>query len=158
MPGRSDVQKAPWFLAAVAVRPLPAAARAVVFSGPRGYATGSDPVSVAIADLNHDGFPDLVIVNSSSSDVSVLLGDGRGSFGPATRYPVGGAYPFSVAVGDLNGDGFPDLAVANSYSDSVSILSGDGRGGFAPPGALAVGARPYGVAMADLNSDGRADL
>ena len=82
---------------------------------------GTNPYSVAIGDLNGDSKPDLAVANIGSDNVSVLLGDGTGSFGPATNFPVGTG-PISVAIGDLNGDSKPDLAVANWGSSTVSIL------------------------------------
>ncbi len=78
------------------------------------------PYSVAIGDLNGDGFLDLAVANSSSNTVSVLLGTGGGAFAAATLFSVGGR-PRSVAIGDLNGDGLLDLAVAQGPS-GVSVL------------------------------------
>src|SRR2546426_653398 len=86
------------------------------------FDTASDPVSVAIGDLNGDGRADLATANStfSSNTVSVLLGTGDGSFGAKTDYGTG-SDPRSVAISDLNGDGKPDLAT-NSSSNTVSVL------------------------------------
>ena len=72
---------------------------------------------------------DLAVANLSSNTVSILLGNGTGSFGTATNFAVGMS-PFSVAVGDFNGDTFLDLAVANAASNNVSILLGNGTGSF----------------------------
>jgi len=87
---------------------------------------------VAVGDYNGDGRPDLTVANLNSDNVSILLGSGTGSFGPATNFPVG-AGPESVAVGDFNGDGHPDLAVANNGSDNVSILLNCGGAPPSPP-------------------------
>src|SRR6266704_1705840 len=76
------------------------------------FATGTNPIAVAIEDLNGDGRPDLAVVNFFSSTVSVLLGNGAGGFGAKTDFATG-ANPRSVAIGDLSGDGKPDLAAAN---------------------------------------------
>src|SRR5678815_4670509 len=75
-------------------------------------AMGNGPVAVAVADLNHDGIPDLVTANAFSNDVSVLVGHGDGTFAAPQRVAVGN-FPQSVAVADLNGDGIPDLVTAN---------------------------------------------
>jgi hypothetical protein len=84
---------------------------------------GTNPRSVAAADLNGDGKPDLAVANSNSNDVSVLLGDGAGGFNAAAGSPVAaGTNPVSLAAADLNGDGKPDLAVANSNSSNLTIL------------------------------------
>jgi hypothetical protein len=76
-------------------------------------------------------FLDLTVPNVGSDNVSILLGDGTGSFGTATNFDTGDA-PSSVAIGDFNGNGILDLAVANIISNSVSILLGNGDGTFGP--------------------------
>ena len=84
----------------------------------KNYTTGIFPSSVAIGDLNGDGQPDLVTGNLGAfpidpltplppGTVSVLLGNGGGTFSAATPYPTGSVLPFSVAIGDLNGDSHP---------------------------------------------------
>jgi hypothetical protein len=85
-----------------------------------------NPSSVATGDLNGDGDPDLAVANGFSNNVSVLLGNGDGSFQSAANYNAG-VEPSSVAIGDLNGDGDPDLAVANEWSDNVSVLINIGQ-------------------------------
>ncbi len=91
-------------------------------SSPRQtFPVGDGPVSVAVADLNADGAPDLVTANRLSDDVSVLLGRGDGTFQIQQTFPVGDS-PKSVAVADLNADGAPDLVTANFSSDDVSVL------------------------------------
>jgi DNA-binding beta-propeller fold protein YncE len=74
-----------------------------------------------VGDFDDDTDLDLAVANAGSSDVSILLGKGDGSFGAAVSYGVG-LGPHSVAVGDFDGDSDPDLAVANSFSNDVSIL------------------------------------
>ena len=120
------------------------------------FATGTNPRSVAIGDLNGDGKPDLVVANYVST-VSVLLGDGAGGFGAKTDFATGPG-PISVAIGDLNGDGKPDLVVANTTSNTVSVLLGNGAGGFGAKTDFATGSVPYSVAIGDLNGDGKPDL
>jgi hypothetical protein len=120
---------------------------------------GRTPAIVTVADLNHDGIPDLVTANADSGDVSVLLGRGDGTFAAERRFAVGvGASPTSVAVADLNGDGIPDLVTANADSNDVSVLLGRGGGTFAPQQRFAVGRTPQSVIVADLNGDGLPDL
>jgi hypothetical protein len=127
------------------------------FQTQQRFAAGDFPSSVAVADLNRDGFPDLVTANGGSNDVSVLLGNGDGTFQPQQRFAAGD-YPISVAVADVNGDGFPDLVTANFISNDVSVLLGNGDGTFQPQQRFAAGNYPISVAVADLNRDGFLDI
>ena len=85
---------------------------------------GTGAWSVAVADVNGDGKPDLLLAIAFSNMVAVLLGNGDGTFQGATTYGSGGILPRSVAVADLNGDGKPDVAVSNFCSDSPNCLPG----------------------------------
>jgi hypothetical protein len=128
------------------------------FQAPVNYAAGSYPFSVAVADLNGDGIPDLVVTNSVSQDVSVLLGNGDGTFRAAINHPVGpysesGNPGLAVAVMDFNGDGKPDLAVA--FGGGVRLLFGNGDGTFQTSASSYVaGNAPYGIAVGDFKGDG----
>jgi hypothetical protein len=75
---------------------------------------GSRPISIAEGDFNGDGIPDLAVANYGDDTVTILLGNGDGTFKQAAVRPVTVfPEPFFVAVGDFNGDGIPDLAVAS---------------------------------------------
>jgi hypothetical protein len=133
------------------------------FAAPVGspVGAGSGPISIAVADFNNDGKPDLAVGNNASYDVTILLGNGTGSFTIPAGSPVGaGAGPFAVAAADFNHDGKPDLVVANNESNDLTILAGDGAGGFVPAAGspAAAGAGPFAVVVADFNLDGRPDL
>ena len=104
-------------LEALEDRALPA----VTFGPAVSYGTGDTPVSVAVADFNGDGTPDLAVANVYGTTVSVLLGNGDGTFQRAADFAVGD-YPASVAVGDFNRDGTPDLVTADARSNDVSVL------------------------------------
>lgn len=122
---------------------------------------GETPQSATIADVNADGGPDILIANSGSDDVTVLLADGEGSFEPALGSPFPtGEGPGSLATADFNGDGSLDLVSANFVSDDVSILFGDGAGSFSASesNAVAAGDGPDSVFVNDINGDGEADL
>jgi Bacterial Ig-like domain (group 3)/FG-GAP-like repeat len=69
--------------------------------------------SVAVADVNGDRKPDLVVANLGSNTVTVLLGSGDGTFQAVVSYGLGTTWPYSVVVADVNGDGKPDLVLAS---------------------------------------------
>ena len=102
---------------------------------------GKGPNEVQVADLNGDGIPDIVAANYGSDTVSVLLGNGNGTFQPAQSFAAGSG-PASVAVADLNGDGKLDLVVGNRNDSTVSVLSGNGNGTFQAPVTLRRGQEP----------------
>ena len=124
---------------------------------------GTDPNgeahAIAVGDFNADGNPDLVVTNVGNGvpTVSVLLGNGDGTFQAQATYTVG-HYPSSIVVGDFNGDGDADLAVTNRDDNTIGILLGDGDGTFQAQMTYAVGNSPVALAAADLNGDGNADL
>ena len=127
---------------------------------------GQFPEGVAEADLNGDGKPDLIVANLSSNTVSVLLGNGDGTFQPPVNYSTNEG-PASVVIADFNNDGKPDLAVVSTGcplngicgASSISIFLGNGDGTFQAP--LTIPSTSYlntGFAAADFNGDGKLDL
>ena len=126
------------------------------FSAPT-FAVGTTPISEVVGDFNDDGKADLVVVNQGSNTVSVLKGNGDGTFGTRTDYLVG-TTPIAVTVGDFNGDGNPDVAVANFGSKTVSILLGNGDDTFQPRTDITLTTTPISLTAADFNGDGHLDL
>ena len=144
-----------------------AGAATASFAGPTNFANGTGPSSVAAADLNGDGHPDLAVANNGSNNLTVRLsttapGAATASFAaPATL--AAGTGPSSVSAADLNGDSRPDLVVANSTSNNLTVrlnttAPGATTASFAAATATAAGTGPATAAIADLNGDGRADL
>ncbi len=125
---------------------------------------GISPQALAVADLNGDGAPDLVVVNSQASGQSgtvvTFLNDGAGHFGaPAAVHRRGRETPRALCVGDVDGDPFPDIAVASLGTNDVLILRGDGAGGWRrDERTFPVGQYPRTLACTDVDGDGKTDV
>jgi uncharacterized repeat protein (TIGR01451 family) len=124
-----------------------------------GLGTGTSPSYVIAADLDGDGNLDLVTTNEGSSNVSVLAGNGDGTFGAAANFSTPGAGGASaVALGEFNGDGLLDLAVSNSSTSNITVRDGNGMLDFTPGSNFGVGARPLHVMSGHLSPDTALDL
>jgi FG-GAP-like repeat len=122
--------------------------------------TGHRPASIAVADLNHDHHPDLIVANLDDGTLTVLFGDSKDHFVPAPGSPFAcGPSPNDIAVADLNGDGNLDLIVANTETPYITVLLGDGRGRFSPsphsPFATQSFPHVHGVVAADFIGNGK---
>ncbi|KAA6458000.1 VCBS repeat-containing protein [Acidobacteria bacterium AB60] len=134
---------------------------------PVTLATGPAPRWIAVADINHDSNPDILVASAGSDNadngtITVLLGDGHGAFHPTSGSPIpAGHLPNDIALADMNNDGNLDLVVANHQSPYLRVFLGDGRGGFhlAPgsPVDIHSNPHPHGVIVADFNADGNPD-
>jgi hypothetical protein len=113
--------------------------------------------AVAAGDFNGDGSQDLVATNAPAASISVLLGNGDGTFRTPLIFDAGGV-PVSLAVGDFNNDRNQDLAMAHRSFPGISVLLGNGNGTFVMPSSFDVGARPDAIAVGDFNLDGIHDL
>ena len=145
------------------------------FKAVGNYAVGNHPVSIAAGDFNRDGKTDLAVANSGSKTVSLLIGNGDGTFAAATDYEIG-VVPELIAVTDLNRDGLADIVVREAAGDRVSVLLGRGDGSFMTHIEMGANQVPQGlfrelkahsvhqsgtqtasVVFADFNSDGQMD-
>jgi hypothetical protein len=121
---------------------------------PFSQAAGQAPVHTAVGDFNLDGRMDFVVANHGDGSISVVLGNGDGTFQPTQGISVGSG-PDSVAVADVNGDSFPDIVVADG---DVAVLLGNGDGTFRPPMAFSTGAIQIALVVADFNGDHLLDI
>lgn len=120
------------------------------------YPVGGDVRSVATADFDGDGRPDLAVANADSSTVTVLTKVGRGKPAVINTYAVG-EFPLSVAAGDFTGDGIPDIVTANDSSADITLLRNNGFGGFVPAGTFNAG-NGVDMAVGDFNNNGTLDV
>jgi hypothetical protein len=141
------------------------------FQTAQAYDSGSFyALSLAVGDVNRDGNPDLLVghndgTNHGRSTVSVLLGNGDGTFQTAQKHDSGGYQVTSIAVQDVNGDDRPDVLVVNrgertnDFSNGkVSVLLGNGDGTFAPRISYRGASYASSIAVGDVNRDGKPDL
>lgn len=129
------------------------------FATPNIYTVGnaSRGHGVAVGDINGDGYADIVTVNQTDYTVSILLGNGDGTFLPAYTLSTGTMYPGTVGIADLNHDGIPDLYVAATAIGGGTFL-GKGDGTFAAMQSMGISVWSDVFALTDLNGDGFPDL
>src|SRR5271156_1220210 len=133
------------------------------FQSPKTLSAPAFPQAVAIADVNNDGHPDIVVLSEFSgqsfeSRVWVFLGDGAGNFGSGIETSLD-EYADGLQVGTLNGDSFPDLALASCCGfANTEVWAGNGNGTFTGPTELPVGISSSFPILADINGDNKLDL
>ena len=119
---------------------------------------GSRLNSVLINDFNNDSISDIIVVNSGTNNIGVLLGHDNGSFEEQMTFSTGqNSNPYSITIGDFNEDDKLDLAVGNSGTNTIELLLGDGMGTFEKqiPNAYALRGAPIFIAADDFNHDGQ---
>lgn len=117
------------------------------------------PQSLAVADLNGDGFDDLAVTLSGGSNagVGVLINDGDGGFLPWVQYADGTGYADAIALGDVNGDGKTDVVCTNS-SSGICVFAGNGDGTLQAAHTYPAGQWTWHIRLADFNNDGALDV
>ena len=128
------------------------------FFSPIEYDVGYYPYDIATNDFNEDGHIDLAIGTAGSGDVTILIGNGDGSFQLGGCYEAGSGELTNLAIGDFDEDGHQDLAVANHDDENVSILIGNGDGSFQAAVYYEMGDDTESIAIGDFNNDGHQDL
>lgn len=122
------------------------------------FAIGNRASPSEPSDFNRDGFVDVCVANINDATVSVLLGNGDGTFAPQQVINVGSA-PRGIAVLDVDGDGDTDIVNTNAASSTVSVILNDGTGVFGSDSQFDAGITgEWALAVADMNGDGLLDF
>jgi hypothetical protein len=121
------------------------------------YPVPGHPIAIITGDFNGDGKVDIATVDEFVSEISILLGNGDGTFQGHQEYTTG-SHPVALATADLNGDGKLDIVVCDLNDNKVSFVQGNGDGTFKNHKDYATGNGPSGVAIGDFNNDGKLDL
>jgi hypothetical protein len=118
---------------------------------------GNWPVAVTVANVNTDGWPDVISADYYGNTLTVLTNDGTGNFVLDETLQAGNS-PDALVAGDLQNNGHPDLICANSGDNTLTVFTNDGRGLFASNATYTVGSAPSAVTLADVNSNGWLDV
>jgi hypothetical protein len=151
-----------WFVIGVILAASPAFAQTMLFDGPTNVGGATSAFSLVVADFNGDGRLDLAVASQSPATISVLLGNGNGTFQPTIVSNV--LVTFNMVAADFNGDGFPDLAaIAIAGGGRVlTVYRGDGAGHFdagdPSKDVTGLGVAQGAIASGDFNGDGKADI
>jgi len=127
------------------------------FGNATNYVVGEEPRSIVIQDFDGDSNLDIITSNKVTDNISLLIGNGDGTFNSQVTFDVGDA-PNEIIEADFDNDGFNDIATANKTSKDITVLLGDGAGSFSPKSTYSVNGTPYGLCQGDFNNDSLIDL
>jgi uncharacterized protein (TIGR03437 family) len=116
--------------------------------------------SIATADFNGDGIPDVALAfgpYDGTPSLVILNGNGDGTLAPGFTAPLAGM-PDQTLIADFNHDGKPDLAILESYENTLQIFLGQGNGTFSSPASITLPNDALALAVGDFNGDGKLDL
>lgn len=133
------------------------------FGAPANYTAGNSPRSIAVSDLDGDGYPDIILTNSADSTISILKnasGLGVFSFDPPVEF-IAKMSPQDIAIGDITGDGKPDIVVISKDSNMVTAFRNTSVGNtisFNQKVSLPTGLSPKSIVLADMDKDGKLEI
>ena len=121
------------------------------------YPVCTNPTAVLATDINHDGYPDIIVACTGDATIDVLFNNGSGGFGAATSYYPLSGNPVALVAGDFVGNGYIDIASADSNGNVSILLNTTGNGTFSAS-HVSLGGTLTGIAAGDFNKDGHLDL
>jgi len=136
---------------------MPGFAQNLVMSPVLPVQVGKHPEGLTVGDFNNDSHMDVATANSDSDDVTILLGNGNGTFQSGVSFGVGKS-PMFLTSGFLNRDDILDLVLAETGADGIMVLLGKGDGLFHEPVSYSSGKGPTYLALGDLDGDGDLDV
>ena len=146
-----------WVVIVMLVLSVPVDAQNLVLTPVVPADVGRHPEALTVGDFNSDSLQDVATVNSDSDDVTMLFGNGNGTFRSGISFGVGRS-PMFLTSGDLNQDAKLDLIVAETGSDGILVLLGKGDGFFGEPKFYESGKGPTFLKLGDLDLDGDLDV
>ncbi|MCH8011502.1 MAG: VCBS repeat-containing protein [Candidatus Marinimicrobia bacterium] len=144
-------------LVVISMSPLYAQTSQLQFSS-TAVPAGDGPRSAIFIDMDLDGNADLAVVNLFGSNISLIYGDGTGSFTLQDSVAVMHKSPHNINYADFNGDNVFDVITVNRDSNTIGVFFGDGTGGLLSPTFYSTGSSPRWIAIADFNEDTLFDL
>ncbi|MBK7259239.1 MAG: VCBS repeat-containing protein [Ignavibacteriae bacterium] len=128
------------------------------FTGPSDISVGAVTDDVAAADMNHDGWPDLVCVSGTTNTLTVLTNQNGASFHAGLSSRTGGTGSIGLLVHDWNIDGVPEVSVINVSSRTVSVFVNNGSGSLTRQAIVSLPLTPVDWAVVDWDRDGDLDI
>lgn len=129
-----------------------------LFAAETTFQVAPYPSGIGVTDMNHDGNDDVVTANYQPAGITILSGDGSGSFAPMQFFLSAGQYSLGVGAADFDADGNLDIATANGGTNDISIFQGNGAGGFTNVMSVGCGTAPQPLVCADVNGDSSPDI